>query len=260
MKGIDKKGKTFIGYVIIVFCLVIIGAAVMFVLGQKGKESDPETFCLDNVSKHTIVLLDKTDSFSINQQKFILKYIAGVKDRLEAFEKFSIFILTEDNYMGLEPLFSRCNPGTGEDANQLYQNPEKIQMRFNQFFEKPLQENLSVALSSSTSSKTPLFEMIRELTFREDFGNGTERRLIIISDMMHHTRHYSHYKQAMDFERFAGLSYSDEVKAHLNSAAVEIVYLRRSALEYRQGKRHISFWKDYFNFMGARVALIRNVK
>lgn len=261
MKTLSKENKTVVGYIIIGICLVIFGASMIFALVLKGEAYDSETFCLDEVSAHTIVVLDKTDSLSINQQRFMLDYINKEKDKLRTFEKFSIFTLTENIYMNPEPIFSKCNPGTGKNANQLYQNPKKIQMRFDRFFSKPLKKNMNSMLSDSTGSKSPIFEMIRELSFRDDFGDTVQKRtLIIISDMMHHTSKYSHYKNKINYKYFSKKSYADEVAVSLNSVNIKIVYLLRDKLGRIQGKRHLSFWKDYFEDMGAEVAEVRTVR
>lgn len=261
MKTLSKENKTVIGYIIIGVCLVIFGALMISALVLKGEAYDPETFCLDEVFAHTIVVLDKTDSLSINQQRFILNYINKEKDKLRTFEKFSIFTLTENTYMNPEPLFSKCNPGTGKNANKLYQNPKKIQMRFDSFFSKPLKENMNSILSDDTGPRSPIFEMIRELSFRDDFGEKTqERTLIIISDMMHHTPKFSHYRNSIDYKSFLKKSYMDEVAVSLNSVNVKIVYLLRDKLGSIQGKRHLSFWEDYFEDMGAEVAEVRRVR
>lgn len=261
MKTLTKENKNLIGYMIIGICLVIFGASVVFALVLSGESYDPETFCRDEVSAHTIVVLDKTDSLSISQQRYVTDYINKEKNKLDTFEKFSIFTLTENIHMEANPVFSKCNPGSGKDANQLYQNPKKIQLRFDEFFSKPLKENMENILSENTGSKSPIFEMIRELSLRDDFGNGIEKRtLIIISDLMHHTSEYSHYKNRIDYKYFSGKPYADEVSASLDSIEVKIVYLLRNNLEKIQGKRHLSFWERYFEDMGAEVAKVRRVR
>ena len=138
MKTLSKENKTVIGYIIIGICLVIFGASMVSALVLKTGPYDPETFCRDEISAHTIVVLDKTDSLSSNQQKFVLDYINNEKAGLRTFEKFSIFEFTENTYTNPDPVFSKCNPGTGKDANHLYQNPQKIQMRFDEFFSKQI--------------------------------------------------------------------------------------------------------------------------
>jgi len=261
MKTLSKENKTVIGYIIIGICLVTFGTLFISTLALKGEAYDSETFCLDEVSAHTIIVLDKTDSLSINQQRFILNYINKEKDELRTFEKFSIFTLTENTYVNPDPVFSKCNPGTGKNANQLYQNPRKIQMRFDEFFSKPLKKNMNNMLSDNTGSKSPIFEMIKELSLRDDFGeNVKQRTLIIISDLMQHTAKCSHYKRRRTYEYFSKTSYAYEVATSLNSVNVKIVYLLRNNLRKTQGDDHLSFWEDYFEDMGAEVTKIRNIR
>lgn len=262
MKTLSKENKTVIGYIIIGICLAIFGASMISAIALKADPYDPETFCQDEVTEHTIIVLDKTDSLSSSQQRFILDYINREKDKLRTFEKLSIFTLTENTYVNPEPIFSKCNPGTGKNANQLYQNPRKIQMKFDRFFSEPLKENMSGLLSDNTGSKSPIFEMIRELSLREDFGSSVKQRtFIIISDMMHHTpKKYSQYKNKINYQDFSKGSYAYEVSADLNSVNVKIVYLLRDKLKNIQGSRHLSFWKDYFEDMGAELTEVREIR
>ncbi len=261
MKTLSKENKTVIGYIIIGICLVIFGVSMISAIALKADPYDSETFCQDEVTEHTIIVLDKTDSLNSNQQRFIVDYINKEKDKLRTFEKFSIFMLTENTYVNPEPIFSKCNPGTGKNANQLYQNPRKIQMRFDRFFSKPLKENLNSLFSDSTGSKSPIFEMIRELSLRDNFSNNIQKRtLIIISDMMHHTSKYSQYRNKINYQDFSKGSYAYEVRADLNSVNVKIVYLLRGKLGNIQGSRHLSFWKDYFEDMGAELTEVREIR
>jgi len=253
--------KTTIGYIIIGVCTVIFCILVVSAVALKEKSYDADTLCRNEISAHTIVVLDKTDSLSIKQRRYILEYINKEKNKLGQFEKFSIFTLTENVYMSPQPVFSKCNPGTGTAANMLYQNPKKIQNRFNEFFSAPLIKNVRNMLSDNTGAKSPIFEMIKALSVRDDFDDNMQTRsLIIISDMMHHTSDYSHYKNSVDYEYFLRKSYADEVASSLNAVNVKIVYLLRDNLGNIQGNRHLLFWKDYFEEAGAMIAEVRTAQ
>mgnify|MGYP006432049631 CR=1 FL=1 len=261
MKTLAKESKEIVGYVIIGTCLFVFCTLIVSALALKGEDYDPDTLCLDTVDAHTIIVLDRTDSFSENQQRFIPNFINQKKNKLETFEKFSIFTLTENTYVNPDPIFSKCNPGTGKTANKLYQNPRKIQLRFDSFFSKPLKDDMNNMLLDNTGSKSPIFEIIRELSLRDDFNNDIPKRtLIIISDLMHHTSKFSHYKNKNSYKYFSNKSYAYEVGASLNAVNVKIIYLLRDKLVRFQGKRHLSFWKDYFKDMGAEVTEVRNVR
>lgn len=257
----ERLNKTSIGYIIIGACLAVFCALFASAIVLSGESYDPETFCLDELSAHTAIVLDKTDPLNKGQQDFVLKYINKEKNRLKDFEKLSIFTLTEDTYIDPEPVFSKCSPGTGENANGLYQNPKKIRLKFEKFFSAPLKEMLENIFSDNTNNQSPIFEMIRELSYREDFGkNVPERTLIIISDMMHHTSSYSHYREKTAYEDFSETSYGYEVVADLDSLTVKIIYLLRPGLTNVQGKRHLLFWEKYFQAMGAEIVEVRKIR
>jgi hypothetical protein len=261
MKTLDNKKKTMVGFIIIGICLAIICVLTISAYVLKSEAYDSETFCRGEVSAHTIVVLDTTDPLSSVQQRFVLKYIDTEKDKLRDYEKLSIFTLTENTYIAPEPIFSRCNPGNGKNANQLYQNPRKIELKFDRSFVEPLKKEIESIFSSTIDSKSPIFEIIRELSLRNDFSEGVQKKtLIIISDMMHHTSNYSHYRDRIDYGYFAKSSYINEVSANLHSVDVKIVYLRREKLNNLQGEQHLLFWKNYFQAMGADVVEQRNVR
>ena len=261
MRTLSKENKTIIGYVIIGVCLAVFGILAVSALALKKNSYDPDTFCPGDIKAHTIVILDKTDSLSPNQQRFVLDYINKAKDKLETFEKFSIFILDEDTHTNPAPLFSKCNPGSKESANQLYQNPGKIQKRFDEFFLKPLKENMKNVLADNTGSQSPIFEMIREVSLREDFGPDVKKRtLIIVSDMMHHTSRFSHYKSRSSYGYFSKKSYAFDVVSNVNAVEVRVVYLLRSKLAYSQGSEHLAFWEGYFEDMGAIGLAVRKIR
>jgi len=261
MNDLSKKAKETIGYVIIGTCVVIICALVFSAMILKREASDPETLCPDIVDAHTIILLDKTDSFTQNQQRFIPNYVSKEKNRLKTFEKFSIFTLTENTETDPDPVFSKCNPGTGKNANKLYQNPRKIQIHFDSSFLKPLTDNMGQMLLNNTGSQTPILEMIRELSNRDDFDDSIPKRtLVIVSDLMHHTSQFSQYKNKSSYAYFSKKPYAYQIASNLNGVEVKIVYLLRDKLAYTQGKKHLAFWKDYFIDTGAVVTMVKNVR
>ncbi len=261
MNNITKGKKTTLGYIIIGTCLILFAALITTAFVLKGDEYDPVSFCPKKITAHTVIVMDKTDSLSASQQDFVSKYVIRAKDNLKTFEKLTIFTLTENSFIGSAPMFSKCNPGTGEFANQLYQNPQRIQSRFDELFAKPLSEIIDNMLADNTSSKSPIFEMIRELSFRDDFGDQIkDKTLIIISDLMHHTPEYSHYRNNYTYECFSKLPYAFEVEANLKYVKIKIVYLVKNKLEKVQGKKHLSFWKDYFYGMGVETVEVKKIR
>jgi hypothetical protein len=262
MKTLDKNKKKVMGYIIISACFILFCVLIILSIALKGEAYNSETFCLlDKESPHTIILIDKTDSLNKNHERFVLDYINKVKNRLEVYEKLSVFVLTADSCIVPEPIFLKCNPGTGEGANELYQNPKKIKLKFDRFFSNPLWNVLEETLSDSTDDQSPILEMIRELSLRDDFSRDVPKRtLIIISDMMHHTANYSHYKCGVDYSAFAKTPYFEEVVSSLQSVDVKIVYLLRTKLNKVQGRQHLVFWGNYFQAMGGDVTDVRHIR
>jgi len=254
----DRKGLKIAGVSIAI--MIGLGGLAIYLAGPKP---DPETLCPEDrpLVAHTVVLVDKTDPLTEGQFRYLKEKILGARDRLVQFEKFSIFVLDDKNYMSPEPLFSKCNPGRGDEANPFYQNPRKIQKKFDAFFEQPLEDTLKDLKSVGVASRSPIMEMIREISYRKDFSNQVpERRMILVSDLMENMPdHYTQYAGTINYEFFTEQPYAGELKANLSQVKVDIGYLMRNGMGL-QTNDHVLFWYKYLAAQGASVSGIRKVR
>ena len=131
-----------------VFNLIIIGAVLAgvsyaaFIL--KPAEYDTETLCLAGaVPPHTVVIVDKTDLYSADQARQISELILAERDRLMVGERLSLFELNQNGDLADTNSFSLCNPGSGEQVNPLYRNPNRVQARYEAAFSGPLSDALA---------------------------------------------------------------------------------------------------------------------
>jgi len=262
-KHLSKKDKNGI-YLISAFLFVLMSLiAASLLLRDPNRQYDPDTFCPDGeLNAHTIVLIDVSDSFTETQKKAIHNFVKGIRGRLKRYEKLSIFTLINDNYIASIPKFSKCNPGSGKEANELYQNPKKIQTKFDDFFKSPLTDILSNIVKGAGAERSPILEMIHDLSLREDFSfNIKERKLFLVSDMLQHMKQYSHYRRnSMDYGEFKKTKYSQGVTANLTNVSARILYIWRPELGALQNNRHILFWENYFRDMGATIEEIRKAR
>ncbi len=230
---------------------------------KQERRYDAQTFCPNKqLTNHTIIVIDKTDPFTETQKDYIKSYIDRIRNELSLYEKISLFTLSDNNYIAPTAVFSKCNPGTGKEANVIYQNPRMIQSKFDDFFKTPLDNILKNIFQEYSAPISPILEMIREISYREDFSsNVLKRNLIIIADMMQNMPNlYSHYSDIIDYKEFKKDPYFNEITTNLNGIEVQIIYLYRPKANLKQGRKHIFFWEQYFQNMGAHISLVRFIR
>lgn len=251
----DRRGlKIFVAAGIFVLVLIMIPIFV-----PSGGPYDEATLCpTDRPYPRTIVVVDKTDPFTVSQSRFLRAEIERLRDNMAQYEKLAIYVLNQDNFAAPESVFELCNPGSGKDANALYQNPTKIRLRFKKKFGQPLADLLADLITGERADRSPIMEMIRNVAYMGDFNDqSVKRRLILISDMLQHMPGYSHYRSPVNFEAFAASDYFARIKAPLPGVNVHLIYLVRRGQERNQTSKHLVFWERFFQGVGAKLVDVR---
>ena len=257
--GLSKKDKQ--GVIIIVGSVLglVLLALIPVIVSITAVPFDEETLCpKEQDYGHTVILVDKTDPLTPTQATLVRRLVDRVKSSMTLFEKLSIFVLDDLNYSFPEPRFALCNPGSGENASPLYQNPSLMERRFEEKFGEPLDKALDGIKLGDTRPNSPIMEMIASVSTLKDFQPSKEnRRLIIFSDMLQHMPDYSHYSSKLDYDAFKGTDYARRQLVNLEGVQVRIIYLVRKNAIQRQTNRHGLFWEKYFERLGARLDEIR---
>jgi len=238
--------------------LALLMISVSF-LARDGGKYDAKTLCpQDRPFDRTVVIVDKTDRLSPAQGLFLKAEVLRLRDGMKTFDKLSIYILNEANMAVPVPAFELCNPGSGADANELYQNPKKLKRRFDERFGRPLEAVIETLLIGEKASSSPVMEMIKNVAFAEKFNDDKPgKRLILISDMLQHTAVFSHYRDPPDFLKFSQSDQYRRVQVPLPGVDIQIIYFFRDGQARRQSSKHIVFWEQYFQSMGASVSEVR---
>jgi hypothetical protein len=251
MSKADKQGLIIL-FAIALFIFLML--ALRFWLERTRYAIDEVTLCpIDApLSGHTAILVDRTDALSNEQSRALRQLVESLGSSIRRAEKLSILAITSDAQNSLQRLFSLCSPGGEIDANPLYQNPKRMQRRFQESFGRPLDEVISDLQSASSSDYSPIIETVNALTREQDFKPGIlDRKLIIVSDMLQNTRGYSHYNRRSDVLSIAEREYVRRHKPALNGVNVTVRLIVRPRLAYRQGPNHKEFWQRYFTEAGA---------
>ncbi|MDM0075756.1 hypothetical protein QTH90_15240 [Variovorax sp. J2P1-59] len=240
------------------FVLAILGAAGYHFL---ARESGPDkvTLCPAKGPKgHYVLLVDKTDPLNFTQkQAFSVLLDDLVRKRLPEGYLLSVFVLGEDFKATAEPLVELCNPGSGENKSVLTSNVDWARRDYEQKFIKPLMQQAEALQGSKPAKASPIFEMLQLVAingFRRHDVKG-ERRLFLMSDMLHNNGSYSMYRAAPDYSSFADTDYGRKTRADLRDVEVELYYLINTP--QFQTRRNQKFWEEYFDKSGARLVEVR---
>lgn len=173
-------------YLMLLSFLIVAGVLASSIFYKKI-ELDRTSLCPlgSEPKKHIILLIDKTDQWNSAQVIRMQKFIGKIKQSIYRHQKLSIYVFNKDTKIGFVPSFSKCSPGRRDEANHWVENPDYVHRTFIRKFATPLRKVTDIVSDPSDSGKTPLLQVLSDLTSRTELQNIEEKsQLIIISDMV----------------------------------------------------------------------------
>ncbi|MGH8551272.1 MAG: hypothetical protein ACRERU_22230 [Methylococcales bacterium] len=244
----------------ILIVIALVGARAM--LESTHVDLDPDTLCpVDGSPEYVAIVFDKTDAYNPIQQQFLKRYFSHLKSALPSGARISLFVIEAGNEKRIEPELVICNPQSGQDASYWTANPKALRKRWKERFEKPLDAAIEGFMRPASARYSAILEML-QIVALSGFPPGSEnagKLMIIVSDMLHHTTEWSHYRGEMDFNSLLKSPYYQKIRTDLHDAEVRILYVRRDGAEHLQTKGHAYFWADYLNSINGRVTLIEKI-
>ncbi|MGD7037239.1 hypothetical protein [Methylotuvimicrobium buryatense] len=257
-----KKSETsyIIGGVFLIFVtLIVAGALALYHIENKNIELDNLTLCPSSgPTGHLVILVDKTDPLNFTQKKsFQVLLEEIISNKIGPGELVSVFSLGEDYKSTAEPLISICNPGDARDKSELTSNIKRLVDRYENQFRLPMLQLAKELTSQEPAKLSPILEMIQLVSINGFRASGVDgpRRLILVSDMLHHTPNYSMYKNGYEYKKFLDTDYGRKMNVDLAGVQVELHYVLNTP-KY-QTRKHLKFWEDYFSNAGAHIVLVR---
>jgi hypothetical protein len=238
--------KDIIGVGLIVAVLMAITS--LLVLSQNGngdRPLDKATGCLqDTTSNATIIIVDQTDPISESQKAQIEQRLDQIISNVDEFDRIILQPIDMNLGAGL-PGFDQCSPSNGDDANEWTSNPALIKRRYEKRFLKPFRAALREFTSPTTLDMSPIIESIQTVVKNAEYENYCRvKRIVLVSDMLQNSKHYSHYKSGFDFLHYKSADYS----INLKDVAVEVLYLWRPYLSAQEAEDHKKFWTSFFSY------------
>ena len=258
-RAMRRRSLNIIGGAVLfaIAALVIVGFVYFKITRQAAP--DQTTLCpATGPTGHYVLLVDKTDPLSFTQKQAFNELIREViQKRMPEGYLLSVFVLGEDFKENGSPIIELCNPGTGEHKSDLTANKRKLHRQYEERFLGPLTTQSEGLVATESAKASPIFEMLQMVSinsFRRHDVKG-ERRLIVVSDMLHNTPQMTMYGGPVDHDVFSASEYGRKVALQMPDVEVELNVLLNSPK--LQTKRNRAFWEVYFYKAGSRVVAVR---
>lgn len=252
----------------LIIITVVVGAicalyAVRFMVESSRVEIDRESGCPQAGSpEYVAVVFDKTDGYNRIQKQYLHRYFEQFKNSLRVGARVALFVIRSSSETSIRPEIVICNPGDGQAASYWTANPRMLKKRWVDQFERPLETAIDEFMRPAEATSSPIMEML-QIVALSAFPPGTEaasKRMILVSDMLHHTAEWSHYRKQMNFEELKNSGYYRKVRTDLHGTEVQILYVRRDGADHLQTRRHAFFWADYIHSVNAKLSLVENIE
>ncbi|MGR5132169.1 hypothetical protein [Vibrio alfacsensis] len=259
-----KQSANTKGVLLIVLSMLIlsgIGFAYWKVSGTTHAR-DKETLCRTDgfVSRETVLVIDKTDVFSKTQSMIVKKEIRKMVENSEVDERFTFYVMSENTDQNIDKLVV-CNPSNGSDKNEYTSNVKRLRKRWEENFLNPLLQSLSrVTDEEHTANSSPILEMMKYASINTMYDSeALEKRMVMVSDMLHYTQSFSHYRKLDAYENYKSTPYALEQAPHMDGVDVTILYLSRPKNANLQTVRHVTWWEHHIVENGGMVERVKRV-
>ncbi|WP_229458244.1 hypothetical protein [Massilia glaciei] len=238
--------------------VAIIGGVFYWINKSKQDSLNSITMCpVLGPKGHIVLLIDTTDPFTFTQKEAFLSLMRDViQRRTPEGYLLSIFVLGADYKEHAKPIAELCNPGTGLGKSEWTADLKNLRSQYENKFVAPITKQAELLIGTQPAKASPIFEMVQLVginAFELHAING-DRRLIIVSDMLHNTTEYSMYAGQPDFPTFSSSNYGRRSQSTLNGIDVELHYLMNSPR--LQERPNVLFWEAYFDKAKARLVAV----
>lgn len=252
-----------------VVALAVLSVIVisLFTMKWAAKEArvltDSDSLCPTDRPVPTVwaVLLDVSDTFSEPQALQVQSELRRIRNSSARFDLFEVYAIDGRGPRVISPVLRLCNPGTGADMSELYQNPSKARKQWKEF-DARISSKIIELLRAPDGEASPILEAVQAVAIRT-LGmpelDRAEKNLIIVSDLLQYVPgKFSHYNSSPTFAEFRETPYYLQVRADLENVTVRVFYLARSDLGI-QGAKHWRFWEEYLSVQGALISDVKRI-
>jgi hypothetical protein len=237
---------------IALICVALLGLSLLgafYYYAPRSPTLDAASLCpVSGPDGIVVVLVDTSDDLPEPAKREATRILDDLITGLPPYYKLDIRVL-DIVQVRSRSLFSKCNPGDGKGLSEWASNPRLARMRWIENFRKPAVEAVKNSLSSAKANSSPIMAALQDIAIDEFSGTvaeGSEKKLIVISDMLEFTRDYSQYPKAGDlsYQRFRQSPAYLKLRTDLHGAKVTIYYVQRKEPKF-DTIQHIEFWHQW---------------
>lgn len=243
------------GLLLLAFTAAIaVGFFVLFSKARNQVALDDATLCpVTGPTSITALLIDVTDPISEVTETDLRNRFDEIRDSIPVGGQIVIYELTAD--VGkLNQALLRCNPGSGDQADELISNPRSIQKRWEEGFDAPLAQIAADIGNGTSGDRSPILAGIQTINLKA-FGHHDyarlPKRLIVASDMIEHTADFSMYRSGIKYDRFQATPAPAKFRTPLDDVDIEIWEFNRSGVAFSSIELSV-FWKKWLDDNGAK--------
>jgi hypothetical protein len=238
----------------------VIGVGGWAAWSLRPPPTDAQTLCrLDQPpGAHTLVLIDASDKLSAAAAKRAKALIDAERSILKAGDRFTLMTLDAQDGSDPRVVLSLCDPGGATGVNALWGNPEKSLARWQTAFDGPFDRATQRAIRARPADTSPLIEASSAAGSDPLFmanQDGQVRRMIVISDFLHHEPGiFTQYDASGDeWARFQQTSLAHRPFPDLSGVEVRLFLVARDGREDVQGEPLRAFWRHWYQAAGAEA-------
>ena len=204
------------------------------------------------------VAIDATDLLSEPQRLDVMNRVETLVDEADVNWRVELWNVAPSS--GVPTIYgnARCIPP--KDASPMTGNPAKTRARFGEF-KTGVHRELSVMLSQTGSSSSPILESIQAVGLRSfgapELEGARAHRLLLVSDLVQNTGRVSFLGGLPPYDEFRRSKVFDALRAPLSGASVDVLLLSRSSGV--SSSALVGWWQNYFADVGASVASVQRI-
>ena len=221
---------------------------------------------LDGPRGINVVLVDTSDDLPETTRREVQVILDDLIATLPPYYKLDIRVLDIAEAKS-RSLFSKCNPGDGAGLSEWTDYPRIARLRWIESFRKPASEAVKASMASAKAASSPIMGAIQDIAidqFSSAANQNAKKNLIVISDMIEFTRHYSQYPKDGDlsFQRYKQSPAYMKFRTELHGAAVTIRYVTRQpkGQPVLNDLKHADFWIQWMKDNGASSVDVKKLQ
>ena len=252
-----RRGEKAVGIALLVLTACGVGSVFVYARVLMGDDVARDArYCPVEaaVKRWTLVAVDWTDRFTGGQRDEVKAAVDRLAEAMGQDEGLSLHVITGKAQEAAEAWrgFAYCKPRDPRHVNALTETASFVRKDYEKTFGGPLAKALGDLLKGGEAGQSPILEALEVAMWSPRFKGAAERRLVVFSDLLHHTPSLSHLKGAMAAPcAVAGSDIGKRLGARMAGVKVVLHYRMNADYWRRQGEDHLRWWSRLLYQLGA---------